>query len=1153
MAKRAHLIVPDDVNRDQQRAAKPDSSAWVSASAGTGKTKVLTDRVLRLLLAGSAPQEILCLTYTKAAAAEMANRVASRLAGWATLPEEAQAGLSSLTADFASLGIVNPTEREFSRARTLFAAMLDCAGGIKIQTIHSFCQSLLARFPLEAGLPPGFNVLDDRDAAELAREVFEDLLADASRQKDADFSAALQSLLRQIGDRQLKKLLTQDAIAKRELFLANNRQSYMRHLADSLGIDVDLQEKDVVRRAVENIPEQQLRELADVAQFSDKSTDRKLAQPIYDYLAQDMQGRIERWEDYLNIFLTDKGTVRQKLPTNDICKASPHFLDLFQDEARRVHMIKSWQAKARLLQVNRDFYTVARGWLDRLEQMKRRQALLDFDDLVRVTRDLLSNDSRAAWILYKLGYEIRHLLVDEAQDTSSAQWEIVRRLTEDFFAGGGAGQAQTLFVVGDEKQSIYSFNGADPEGFNSARYDYAQSAAAADVAWEDVPLSLSFRSTGAVLDLVNEVFADDAVRQGVSHDVFQQSPARSLDSGLVEIWSPLLAQAQEASEDWALPIERKAQITPQIRLAKLIARRIRYWIDNREMLVARGRPIEPGDIMVLVPRRNVFFAQLVRALKEQQVPVAGVDRMIVTEQLAVQDILALLNFLLLPDDDLNLAALLKTPLFAVSEENLFRLCYQRPAGVWQALADKQDYPAFNAIYKYLTDRRNEIDFLRPYELLQKILNEPCPADLAGSARHAIWQRLGPDAMDPLDELVSEALRFEEQHIPTLQHFIAWLTEDETSKKRDLSQATGQVRIMTAHASKGMEAPIVFVVDLPKQPRTDALLDGEVGEVPLFLPFADWAEEVATRRREAEMQAQAEENRRLLYVALTRAEDRLYICGAYPKKMPDNAWHNAVLPAVQKLGVQVEPEAAEQDFGLTEIWRYETAQKIAVAPIIQQQAAARQAVLPAWAVMPIRQPASLSRPFAPSRISEPEVATFSPGGPEAIKRFQRGNLTHALLQYLPNWPVETRHEAAGSYLARNAADLPEELKNSITDEVISILDDRDYAPLFGPGSQAEVPLVGIVGSQPISSRVDRLLVTPDTVQLVDYKTNRPPPLELEKMPEAYAVQMAYYAALLRQIYPSRQLKIGLLWTDGPRLVDLPLNFLQGFLPEGIKLV
>ncbi len=1137
------------VDEEQRRAADPNASVWVAASAGTGKTKVLTDRVLRLLLAGSSPAEILCLTYTRAAAAEMSNRLYRRLAAWATLPTQAEGDAPSLTRELHALGL-DPRERDFARARQLFTLVLDCAGGMRIQTIHAFCQSILARFPLEAGLPPGFTVLDERAAGALAQQSFERMLGHVAAGPDTPFAQALLRLLSLIGESALRKLLTRDVLGSRVALTAHpldetcNELEAALELAQGQGEQTDAA---IIEQALATAEWSYLKTVC-IACADGTISDQKFSAKIASILQQQDAGQPLQWDDYASIFLTDKGTVRAKPLTKKVAEANPELLATFYKIADLILETEALRAKARLYRTNRDLYIVAESWLKRIEREKRREAALDYTDLINNARLLLKN-TRRAWVQYKLDTQLHHVLLDEAQDTSDPQWQIVQSLTEEFFTGEGATESlRTLFVVGDEKQSIYSFNGADPAAFAQARADYKTSAEQAGIAWADVPLSLSFRSTGAVLDFVNRVFADEVTRQHISREAFQQSPARLGEAGLVEVWRPLLKEQGQGSEPWALPLERRPQQTPSVKLAEQIATRIKQWLDTGEVLQSNGRAIRAGDIMVLVPRRTAFFPQLVRALKNRNIPVAGVDRLVLTSQLAVQDILALCKFILLPEDDLTLATLLKTPFIGLSEENLFALCHERRGSVWQALSERRLQPNFTAAVEWLERWRARVDFRRPHELLQEVLAAPCPAydarqeGIAGreaaavSGREALWRRLGPDALDPIDELLAEAIAFEEREAATLQHFLEWITATEIEKKRELTGTTDEVRIMTAHAAKGLEAPIVFVVDLPRKnfPVPTLLADPDSDSPLLYVPPDSKAEAITLARKTAAQAAQQAESLRLLYVALTRAEDRLYFCGAYGDSIPQTAWHWAVLPAAESLG-----QAVEQG------WRYETAQtKPLPAQKIMRQIT--EPILPEWVHQPAPPEPTLARPLSPSQASAPVVRTQSPAAPNATRRFLRGELTHKLLQYLPELSVERREEAASAWLARQQA--PEDLCLSVKDEVLRLLCHPDFAPLFGPGSMAEVPLVGIVGGTVVSGQVDRLLITDEAILFVDYKTNRPPPEALEGVPEGYGRQLALYAALLRQVYPNRTVRAALLWTDGPRLMELPENWLDGFLME-----
>ena len=1132
----------------QARAADPRGSAWVSASAGTGKTKVLTDRVLRLLLAGSAPGEILCLTFTKAAAAEMANRLFRRLAHWATLDNDA------LFAELEKLG-VTARERIVDRARGLFAAVLDCPGGMRIQTIHSFCQSLLARFPIEAGLPPGFQVLEERAATALAHGAFDAMLTAALRAHapPTDFSLVLLRLLELVGERELRSLLMGAVLHQRDALTRREQADDLQALATVLKVRADADEASVLNSAIVGVPFTDMRALCTAAATGSIS-DQKLSRKLDLFLAALDEGRERHWDSYAAAFLTQKGEPTKTLLTKGTAEKNPDLLDAALREQARVIEIEDQRRRVRLLAANRDFQTVARGWLRRVESAKQREAALDFHDLIESTRTLLNDDSRAAWVLYRLDAQLRHILVDEAQDTSRAQWEIVEALAREFFAGHGTDEnkpgapfRRTLFVVGDEKQSIYGFQGADPASFAQAQVSYQRSAEVAGAPWNDVPLALSFRSTGAVLDTVNQVFADEQARAGVSALPIDQQPARKHAAGLVEVWPPLCREKGEVIEPWALPLTRRPQRTPGVRLAQAIARRIAALIERREMLPARGRAITAGDIMVLVPRRTPFFAQLIRALKDVGVPVAGLDRLILAAQPAVQDLLALLNFLLLPEDDLTLAMVLKSPLVGCSEEALFDLCHARSGTVWAALQRRQHEDGWAPVVDWLAHWRNRVEYRRPHELLQEVLTRPCPGDTI-SARRALVGRLGYDALDPLDEFLAEAVVFEERMPATLQHFVAWVGDTDIQKKREQARPSGEVRIMTAHGSKGLEAPVVFLVDLPSQPPSPSLLPDGAGGPLLYLPFANMAEAVAKERQSRDRAAQAAERRRLLYVALTRAEDRLYVCGAYPEKMPDNAWHTLIAPAVQALGAPLPFDHPDGNpFGevpdeARQVWRYETAQG---EPVAAQTAvpATPKMIVPAWARQPIPSEPPLARPLTPSDSTNvASVPMASPATRGAARRFQRGELTHALLQHLPDLPEDQRAASAARYLDRAALDLDAGLRVEIAAEALAVISQPDFAPLFGPGSLAEVPLVGLVSDQVVSGQVDRLLVTDTAIHFVDYKTNRPPPMDLVGVPEAYRRQLAYYAALLRAAYPGRAVHAALLWTDGPRLLPLPEDWL-----------
>ncbi|HYD30905.1 MAG TPA: double-strand break repair helicase AddA [Azospirillaceae bacterium] len=1138
-----NLLDTLDPNVKQRRASDPEASVWVAASAGSGKTKVLTDRVLRLMLAGTPPHRILCLTFTKAAAAEMANRVNGTLAKWATADDAALEDM------LANLNGARPHAAARTAARRLFARVVDCPGGMKIQTIHAFCQSLLRRFPLEAGLVPHFEVMDDRTSGELLTEARDQVLQKARMRPDSPLGLALNRLAGEVPQDDFHDLIAELASERGRL-----KRIFARHdglegtiaaVRAHLGVAEGETEESILAGACADdaIDAPALREACRALSLGSDS-DRDRGGAVQHWLDA-AERRIEAFHAYRRLFLTAENAVRKTLITKKAATAAA--VDALAAEAARLVEVLARLKPARVAVSTAALLTLAEALLGAYETAKDARALLDFDDLILATARLLDTAGVASWVLFKLDGGLDHILIDEAQDTNPEQWQVVARLTEEFFSGEGARDpVRTVFAVGDEKQSIYSFQRADPAEFVRMRRHFQERAATAQRIWAQVDLDMSFRSTAAVLQAVDAVFALDEARDGVAFEastVIRHIAFRRGHAGRVEIWPPVAPEDRPDPEPWAPPLARESVDAPSARLASVIAETIRRWVADGEMLESRGRPVRAGDVLVLVRRRTGFVTELVRALKDRAVPVAGVDRMVLTEQLAVMDLMALAEFLLLPEDDLTLATVLKGPLIGFSEDQLFGLAHGRRGRLWSALVARADEnPAFGEARAFLAKLLAATGFTRPYELFAGLLAAPCPAD-AVSGRRAILKRLGPEAQDPLDEFLSVCLAFERVHPPTLQAFLHWLQASEAEIKRELEAGGGHVRIMTVHGSKGLQAPIVFLPDtmgLPSQsPRILWLEEGEA--VPLFAARRDH-EDVAT----ASVRARAnhkrdQEYRRLLYVALTRAEDRLYVCGWHGKRTPDeNCWYNLVARALDPLAEPFDFDAT--GFG-SEGWsgpalrlRELQIERPKDDGAGEVQIATAKALPGWWNVPPEAEPMP-SRPLTPSKPEGEDPPVRSPLGSDDGAGFRRGILIHRLLQTLPDVAPEHREAACRRFLASPSHQLPDWAQDEIAAETLAVLDHPDFRHLFGPASRAEVPVVGLVGTQAISGQIDRLALTDDAVWIVDYKTNRPPPTEERDVPAVYLRQMALYRQALRAIYPGRAVRCLLLWTDAPRLMEL----------------
>lgn len=1152
-----------DVNAAQRKASAPDSSVWVGASAGSGKTKVLADRVTRLLLSGVHPQRILCLTFTRAAAAEMSIRLTQRLSHWATC------SVKELDEELDNLEGIQLTSDQRDRARRLFAQVLACPGGMRLITIHGFAQEILRRFPLEAGIAPHFTVMEEADATALWHDVLTDVLQNMSSGKDEETARAFVLLSNMMAEGTLKDRLRELQSQKGRLHFsieeAGGIENLFHALRHSLGLDKNDTYLNVKRTAVEEgaFNRKTLLHAATCAAEKGGKDDKKRATRILDFLgATSPEERSDLFDDYVRGFFTGKMEPYAKFGVKKLVEEFPELVETYRTETERLTALLEKLAAAQTIEETEAILTFGLKVVEAYAARKKRQAVLDYDDLIEKARALLSRSDMAPWVLYKLDGGIDHMLVDEAQDTSPSQWAIIKAVADEYFSGEGArtDQERTLFVVGDEKQSIYSFLKADPEAFEHMRTYFAHKITEADKAYDEVPLNVSFRSTPAVLKAVDIVFADDVVRKGVSRMPVHHDAFRATGAGRVELW-PCVRPPQKEEEkakrgealDWALPIGYETADDPAADLADKIARQIKQWVEKGHTVYDRDlkadRPMAYGDVMILIQKRQAFVYHLVRALKKYDVEVSGVDRMFLTKQLAVMDLLALLQFTLLPEDDLTLATVLRGPLIGASEDDLMALAIDRDGTLWQSLKENASYKKWR---DYLSHIASLADQMPPLQMLVRILSEGCPADDV-SGRRAIASRLGPDAEDPIDELLNAAESFGQRHTPSLQSFIHWLFSTEVQVKREMDQATGCVRIATVHGSKGLEAPVVILPDTfstPDRNHLDKILwahDKATGlELPFYIPrtprhpLLKKLQDTALTRRE-------EEQRRLLYVAMTRAADRLYI-GGYENKVvkekegaevsvgKKGTWYATIANSLKE---HHQPEAVLDENAILEpqivLADYAS---LTTAPAGGAEPASKKDIdLPDWLRRPPAEEPLPPRPLIPSRPSELEQAEE----PEALSpqdaRFARGRIIHRLLQNLPDVEKPKRTIAASRFVASPIHNLNEAQQKGIVNEVMCLLDDPSFAPLFNAQSRAEQSVVGISDGRLIAGQIDRLAIVDDEVWIVDYKTNRPPPLDPAKIPNIYRKQMESYCTVLATIYKEKKVRCFLLWTYTATIMEL----------------
>jgi ATP-dependent helicase/nuclease subunit A len=1122
---------------EQALAADPMAHAALSASAGTGKTQVLTARVLRLLLKGARPESILCLTFTKAAAAEMANRIGARLASWVRLKD------SRLAADLLSLGEPNdPPTRE--RARQLFAKVLDCPGGLKIQTIHSFAQSLLAAFPAEAGIVPGFQPIEGRAEQELVRRTLADLMADAEARNNERLIRDVQILSRRLGETGAVEYL--QACARRHEALS------MLGPRDSI---------EPMIRGLMDLPEGSAEDYI-AANCGDQGFDcdllRAIAGANRKWGAQTGLGHAEVIEDWLALTPIERAAALPRLRKvvsrvyPGQTKAEPHYESHAGRLAVLIGELLHIQNGARLASDMAAGLRAGAAFAAAYTRAKRSAGVADFNDLIDWTRHLLAMPGMGDWVRYKLDRQVDHVLVDEAQDTNAAQWDIIRRLVEEYFSGSSESDERhrTLFMVGDLKQAIYGFQGTDPKRFREAREEFKARAGELRDAEEpldlfrrrtrefrDLSIAASFRSAQPVLDVV------DGVISTLGHEALALGepppPHRAHHSdrpGRVELWQPFAIEpsdddSDEGEERWISLRDRY--------YADSLAERIHQLVEEAPVLASTGRPLTPGDVLVLVRSRGELASLIVSRLFSADVPVAGVDRLHLHEPLAVQDLLAACRFAVQPNDDLSLACLLVSPLIGWNQEQLRELAFDRRGRLWRELRRRADESeAFRAAHETLGELLRIADFTTPSRFLETILSGPM------EGRRKLYSRLGMASRDAIDELMNSAIDFERNEIPSLDRFVAWFSRGTVDVQRDPGQPANEVRVMTVHGAKGLEAPVVILADATADPtrlgRTPLTLDFEIGAfgtAPLLRPKKDERCPPFEEMILAEEKRNLEEHMRLLYVALTRAADLLIVSGVAPKEKKDgsdprpaNCWHRIVQQAMGSIGA----EPVDQDkwgAGLV----YGSSGTVRARPQKEKQAL-QPIALPDWARRPAPVETRPPRPLAPSAIAVDDEAAPPPSADMRAAAL-RGTLIHQLLERLVAVDPADRAAAAHRWLERSVGLSDTGERNEMVDQVCRILCDPQFAPLFGPGSLGEAPLAATLpDGRVIAGTVDRLLVEEGRVSVIDFKTGRVPADET-KIPAMHRAQMAAYSQALGVIFPGRAIRAALLYTSGPKLIEV----------------
>ena len=1141
--------IPDAATAKQKLASDPTSSVFVSANAGSGKTYVLVNRVIRLLLDGVSPEKILCVTFTKAAAANMAERVFSRLGHWVTLDDAA------LDTEIRNAGVATPNARLRARARELFASALETPGGLKVQTIHALCTRLLQQFPFEANVPARFSVLDDRDQNEMMERASLAVLLQAAAAPGSAEGRALTIAMTSAADVTFRDVV-REASLSRDKFLAwighaGSTEIAIAQLCATLGVSAT-DTREAIELDIVDGPHLPRRDWISTAEIfaTGSKTDGDQATRLRDALV--LSGT-EQVEKYLELFLTKEQSLRKSLATKKISDSRPDIIATLQREGDRIIPLLDRRRGVAMRERTEALLAIASQVAENYRREKIERGLLDYDDLIDQTLALLESGA-ASWVHYKLDRGVDHVLIDEAQDTSPRQWDILTHLIAEFTSGEGArdGVKRTIFAVGDEKQSIFSFQGAAPREFDERRRALQTRFTKAGLLFDPVAFTYSFRTGAAILQSVDHVFRDEAIYRSIHNEGTYPQHESLEDAGpsLIDLWELEQPDERPSIEGWDAPFDKRSETSPEVKLARRVQAEIKALIADKTETgpLGRRRRLSYGDMLILVRRRGAAFDAIIQALKHAGIPVAGADRLKLTEHIAIIDLMNLADALLLPQDDLALATALKSPLFGLDDDDLYKIAWERTGSLRDALGEKaSDDAKLNGALVRLVACEKQFAITTPFAFYAWLLG-------GDGGRARILRRLGHEANDALDEFLELALGYERKAPASLQGFVAWLRAADTEVKRDMEITRDEVRVMTVHGAKGLEAPVVFMVDTTSSPSdsqrmnliqlpTSNAAPGTAGVVVWAGKKSDDPEAVATARA-AMIKDTEDEYRRLLYVAMTRAADRLIVGGCMPgnrNTVREHAWYDLIQKGLETSGLHLQEVRAPDGV----VKRYtkpgDAAPEQSAAATVT---AAAPIELPVWLRGTVDNQPRRESLLRPSDAEDDD--RFAPRGDETERQRrmarQRGNLVHRLLQSLPEIAVDKRRDTAMAFLNRNADNWTEIERSMLAQQVLVLLNEPGLAALFAPGSRPEVAVAGrlkrLDGSTfLVSGQIDRLVVKPTEVRIVDYKTNHNPPRKLVAAPKAYIRQLALYRGVLAKLYPDRPVRAALLWTETIEMMEI----------------
>ena len=1115
----------NSATRAQVTASDARFSSWLTANAGSGKTKVLIDRVARLLLDGVQPEQILCLTYTKSAAAEMKNRLFDRLGKWAMLADQ------ELNFSLLEMGIQRQLGiEELKKARTLFARAIEAPGGLKIQTIHAFCSSLLRKFPLEAGISPQFGELTERGQRDLYLKVLEILSADEATEESFEHFSKIANASN--WEETVSKI-----VSKRNVFSKSISRS---EIYEAFSVSCEVSIEDDISSHFQNGTISLLAKISQCLQKSTSKVDQKVSKELSKISSIDLTS-LQLLEKIFLYSKTAKAPFTAKLgkfSTKEMRNGFlADYLDGIDDFMVRLETFRNRRLSYLAAETSFSIHKFASAFLKVYTEQKNFKGLLDFDDLINIAVNLLTTSAVADWVLYRLDGGIDHILVDEAQDTSPSQWKVIETLAQELTSGQGIkeNRSRTVFVVGDQKQSIYSFQGADPGEFDRIRDSFSAKLEGAEKTLQVASLDYSFRSSQTILALVDKIYEDASSEDfgwGRKHLAF-----KSELPGRIDLWPIIPKKVNPNLSKWEEPIELISDADHFVSLARLIAQEIRRMIDQDVQVPEQKninqqptfRSVRAGDFLILVQRRSEIFHEIIRACKDANLPIAGADRLRLAGELAIKDICNFLSFIDNANDDFSLAAILKSPLFGWNEKRLFELAHSREEmTLWQAL--RNDPTKFAHELEVFEDLRSVADFIRPYELIERIL-------ILHNGRSLLIGRLGKEAEEGIDTLLTQAMDYESSEIPSLTGFLAWISDENIEVKRQFDSSVNQIRVMTVHGAKGLEAPIVILPethDFKNEISDDILFTDDLA----FKKFSSTERsnkttEVYNRQK----QKNSAERDRLLYVALTRSEVWLIVAAAGNVSDDGKSWYKKVEKGL--INLDAKSETFSHGHGL----RYQHGEWLVGKCSEKHLKKDAKIKLPQIFKENLGAPVKIEKFINPSNLM----------GSKSIQRIDKvtegdgaklfGTIVHLLLEKLPKSNSNDWQNIVPNLLKWAKINVSEETQIRAYKQAENILKNPSFEFIFAPDVLAEVQfstIVESVGVVPIVGVIDRLVLSQDSALIIDFKTNQEVPSSIDEVPLGVLKQMGAYAASMQKVFPKKNIELGIIWTHSAELMKIDVN-------------